>query len=62
MSGFRFYRCEEVRCPYCGKQLEFLKAKEGDPLLLSHPASTCSIAGKEFYAAPLVVELEEYRP
>ncbi len=62
MSEFRFYRCDEVRCPHCGTQLEFMRArKQGAPLLVQHPKADCPLTGKEFYAAPLVVELTEFK-
>jgi hypothetical protein len=62
VSSFRFYRCQKVRCPHCGLELKFLKAKKGEPLLLQHPkAPGCLASEKKFYAAPLVVELEEFK-
>ena len=61
MSQFRFYRCEEVRCPRYGEQLNFLKATKHESLTLEHPRADCPYAGKKFCAAPLVVELEEVK-
>jgi hypothetical protein len=62
VTEFRFYKCEEVRCPRCGTQLEFIHAQQDEPLLMRHPQGRkCALAAKRFYAAPLVVELTEFK-
>jgi hypothetical protein len=62
MAEFRFYRCEEVRCPMCGDRLIFLYiSKPYREMLVQHPARPdCERSEKKFYAAPLIVELTEY--
>lgn len=60
MSEIRFFRCEEVRCPTCGALLVFLKPAKNSPLLIQHPKAKCANSEKKFYAAPLVVNLQEW--
>jgi hypothetical protein len=61
MAEFRFFNCQEVRCPKCGAQMRFLFSKKlGQPLLMQHETANCSLSDRKFYASPLVIELTEF--